>query len=55
MNHSPMAAPANGARYWLVAESDAGDARMMLYGSAPASSSTETMRAIVDCFWPIAT
>ena len=23
MNHSPMAAPANGARYWLVAESEA--------------------------------
>ena len=29
MNHSPIAAPANGARYWLVAESDAGDATMM--------------------------
>ena len=24
MNHSPIAAPANGARYWLVAESEAG-------------------------------
>ena len=55
MNHSPIAAPANGARYWLVAESDAGDATMIVYGIAPASSSTAMMRAIVDCFWPIAT
>ncbi len=23
MNHSPMAQPAKGARYWLVAESEA--------------------------------
>jgi hypothetical protein len=30
MNHSPMAAPANGARYWLVAESAAGDATMIV-------------------------
>ena len=55
MNHSPIAAPAKGARYWLVAESDAGDARMMVYGIAPASSSTPMIRAIVDCFCPIAT
>ena len=26
MNHSPIAAPANGARYWFVAESEAGAA-----------------------------
>ena len=55
MNHSPIAAPANGARYWLVAESAAGDARTMEYGIAPASSSTPMIRAMVDCFWPIAT
>ena len=55
MNHSPMAAPANGARYWLVAESDAGEATTMVYGIAPASSSTAITRATVDCFWPIAT
>ena len=55
MNHSPIAAPANGARYWLAAESDAPDARMMLYGIAPASSRIEMMRATVDCFCPIAT
>ena len=55
MNHSPIAAPAKGARYWLVAESDAGDARMMVYGIAPACSSTPMIRAIVDCFCPIAT
>ena len=24
MNHSPIAAPANGARYWFVAVSEAG-------------------------------
>ena len=55
MNHSPIAAPANGARYWFVAESAAGDATMIVYGIAPASSSTAMTRAIVDCFWPIAT
>ena len=55
MNHSPIAAPANGARYWFVAESAAGDARTIVYGIAPASSSTLTSRAMVDCFWPIAT
>ena len=55
MNHSPIAAPANGARYWLVAESAAGDAMTIVYGIAPVSSSTAMRRAIVDCFWPMAT
>ena len=30
MNHSPMAAPAKGARYWLVAESEAQALMMMV-------------------------
>ena len=50
-----MAAPEKGARYWLVAESDAPATRMVVYGIAPASSSTAMMRATVDCFWPMAT
>ena len=55
MNHSPIAAPANGARYWLVAESEAVAAMTMVYGIAPASSNTLTTRATFDCFWPTAT
>ena len=30
MNHSPIAAPANGARYWLVALSEAGAETMIV-------------------------
>ena len=30
MNHSPIAAPAKGAKYWLVAESEAVAATMMV-------------------------
>jgi len=55
MNHSPIAAPAKGARYWLVAESAAGAATTIVYGIASAASSTEISWAIVDCFCPIAT
>ncbi len=40
MNHSPIAAPANGTRYWLAAESEAGEATTIVYGIAPASSRT---------------
>jgi hypothetical protein len=50
MNHSPIAAPANGPIYWLAAESEAGESTMMVYGIAPASSSTDMTRATVDCF-----
>jgi len=39
MNHSPIAAPANGTRYWLAAESEAGEFTTMVCGIAPASSS----------------
>ena len=35
MNHSPIAAPANGARYWLAAESDAAEARIDGVGQGP--------------------
>src|SRR5260370_2216159 len=55
MNHSPMAQPENGARYWFVAESDADAATTMLYFIASFSSSTLMTRAILDCFWPTAT
>ena len=55
MNHSPIAAPANGARYWFAADSEAGAATMMVYGIAPAASRAAINRAMVDSFWPIAT
>ena len=43
MNHSPMAAPANGARYWLVAESDAGEASTMTGGAPNVSTDNRAM------------
>ena len=55
MNHSPIEAPENGARYWSAAESEAAAATTMVYSMAPAFSSSEMTRAMLDCFWPIAT
>ncbi len=53
--HSPMAAPENGARYWLAGLSAAGAATMTVYCSASAASRAERVRTMLDCFWPTAT
>ena len=50
MNHSPMAAPANGARYWFVAVSDAGAEMIVVYGIAPSLSRTARARATFEFF-----
>ena len=55
MNHSPIEAPANGARYCMDAVSDAVATTTMVYCIAPVSSSTAMLRATFDCFWPMAT
>ena len=55
MNHSPMAAPAYADKNWLVAESDEEATTMVVYSRAPASSNVEMIRAILDCFCPMAT
>ena len=55
MNHSPMEAPAKGARYWLVAESEAVAETTMVYGSAPVCASVSITRATFAFFWPTAT
>jgi hypothetical protein len=49
MNHSPMAAPENGARYWLAGLSAAVAETMMVYSSAPAASRAEMVRTTFDC------
>ena len=51
----PMAEPVYGARYLKPAESEAGDATIVVYSSAPASSRAPRTAAIVEPFWPIAT
>ena len=50
-----MAEPVYGARYLKPAGSDAGDATMVVYSIAPASSSAPLTAAIVEPFWPMAT
>ena len=50
MNHSPIAAPAKGARYWLVAESDAGAEMIVVYGIASSFSRTASARATLEFF-----
>ena len=47
---APYAGCAMG-QHWM----ENGEHALIVYGSAPASSSTAISRAIVDCFWPIAT
>lgn len=54
-NHRYIAAPANGARCGLVAESAAGTATTIARRIAPASCRTEMSGATVDGFWPLAT
>jgi hypothetical protein len=51
----PSAEPVYGAIHLKPAGSDAGDATIVVYSSAPASSSEARMPAIVEPFWPIAT
>ncbi len=53
--NSPMAQPANGARNCSGAGSEAVAATMMVYSSAPLSSSDLTIWATVERFWPMAT
>ena len=50
-----MAEPVYGARYLKPAGSDAGDATIVVYSIAPASSSVPRTEAMVVAFWPIAT
>ena len=50
-----MAEPVYGARYLKPAGSEAGEATMVVYSIAPASSSAARSAAIVEPFWPIAT
>jgi hypothetical protein len=50
-----MAAPENGARYWLAGLSAAGAATMMVYSSAPAASRAAMVRTMLEFFWPTAT
>ena len=51
----PMAEPVYGASHLKPAESEAGAATMVVYASAPASSSDCRTPAMVVPFWPIAT
>ena len=51
----PRADPAYGAMYLKPAGSEAGDAMMVVYSIAPASSNAALTPAIVEPFWPIAT
>ncbi len=51
----PMAEPVYGARYLKPALSDAGEATMVVYSIAPASSRAPRTAAIVEPFWPMAT
>ena len=48
-------ADGGGGQYWFVAESEAEAVMTMVYGMAPASSSTLMTRAMFDCFWPTPT
>ena len=50
-----MEAPANGARYWFVALSEAGAEMIVVYGIAPFFSKIASVRATFEFFWPIAT
>jgi len=50
-----MAEPAYGARYLKPAGSEAGEATIVVYSSAPLSSRVWRIAAIVEAFWPIAT
>ena len=50
MNHSPIAAPENGARYCAEAGASAPAATMIVYSIAPAFSNSAMTRAMLDCF-----
>ena len=50
-----MAEPVYGAMYLKPAESAAGEATMVVYSMAPASSKLCFTEAIVEPFWPMAT
>ena len=51
----PIAEPVYGAMYLNPAGSEAGEATIVVYSRAPASSSEERTDAIVEPFWPTAT
>src|SRR5215211_8979875 len=51
----PIAEPVYGARYLKPALSEAGDATIVVYSRAPASSSALRAAAMVEPFWPMAT
>src|ERR687895_179676 len=55
MISSPIAQPANGARYRIGAGSVAAAATTMVCSIAPYCSRIPTVSAIEDCFWPMAT
>ena len=55
MNHSPIDAPANGAKYCAEAGASAPAATTIVSSNAPAFSSSAMTRAMFDCFWPTAT
>ena len=55
MISSPIAAPAYGARYWSGAGSSAPATTTIVCSIAPYCSSTATVFATVESFWPIAT
>ena len=50
-----MAEPVYGAMYLKPAESEAGEATMVVYSMAPASSRDCFTDAMVEPFWPTAT
>ena len=55
MISSPIAPPANGARYWIGAGSSAPATTTMVCSIAPYCSRIATVCATLDCFCPIAT
>ena len=55
MISSPIAAPEYGARYWSGAGSSAPATTTMVCSMAPYCSSTATVLATVESFWPMAT
>ena len=51
----PMAEPVYGAMYLKPAESEAGEATIVVYSMAPDSSRLCLTEAMVEPFWPTAT
>ncbi len=55
MTSSPIVTPVYGARYWSGAGSSAPATTTIVWSIAPYCSSTATVLATVDSFWPMAT